>query len=150
MDLFTPAIIGLHLVTAHVPHHEYRDFTPGIYVQTEAGLTAGIIPENSIVRPSAYIGWTWNITGPLDITAGAIYGYQRRPVKCMQAWVGTTTMTLGEVCGTSPGSPGALAPFLNPSARLPTFWGITPRLTLIPPWAGANATAISLSIEHHF
>lgn len=137
--------IGVHLATLHVPHRDYNDLNLGLYVKTEHGLTFGMIPRNSMRQFTAYAGVTIEQeSGPFALTAGVIYGYQRRKYNCIEASHGPNQPVT--LCARTDGSPGALAPMLNPSVRLPAVLGLTPRITIIPPWFG-GPTAVHLSVE---
>lgn len=140
--------VGLHLGSVHVPRRaDQQDFNPGFYFKAEDGLTAGIY-RNTIGRTSVYAGYTAD-AGPFSLTAGLITGYQHH-ANCITAWIGGPPAKLGQVCGTSRGSQGAVTAFLNPSMRLPIVLGLTPRLTLVPPWCRGDVTTLHLSIERGF
>lgn len=73
--------VGVNLVTAHSTAG-YRVWTPGAYVRTEGGVTAGVL-RNSEGGTSVHLSRTWRaeVVGlPLDLQAGAITGYRRAPV----------------------------------------------------------------------
>lgn len=143
MDWLTGLTIGLHIASVHYPSDEMHDFNPGIYVVTPGGWAAGTY-YNSVHRMSVYGGhvWTW---GPVSLTGGLIYGYERKPAVCV------TVMTASgpaQDCG-QPGSGTRwpVAPFLSPSVALPSVLGIVPRISLMPGWFGGS-TALHLSLEH--
>lgn len=127
-DLLTPALIGLHLATAHfgAPADAHlQSQTPGIYLRTAAGLTLGHY-RNSHGLPSTYAGWTWSTAdGRWAITAGAVTGYPRARV----------------------------SPLLVPSARLPLGegrrdWAL--RIAYLPKPHSDGAQGLHLSLEHAF
>lgn len=73
--------VGVNLATAH-SGGGFRSWTPGAYVRTDSGLTAGIL-RNSYGRISLHAGQTWHTQAlglPIDLQAGLITGYQRAPV----------------------------------------------------------------------
>lgn len=79
-------VIGAHLHTFHVGREKApaglrnSDSTPGLYVRSDSGLTAGIA-RNSLRRTSLYLAQTWETeSGRFAITAGAITGYRNRKV----------------------------------------------------------------------
>lgn len=124
-DLLTPAIIGLHLATAHFgapAGANLNSATPGVYLRTTAGLTLGAY-RNSHDRGSSYAGWTWSTTdGRWSITAGAVTGYPRAKV----------------------------SPLLAPSGRFP-LGAVAPdwaaRLAYLPKPHSDGAHALHLSVE---
>lgn len=76
--------LGVHLATAHFggapnsPHVE--NVTPGIYLRTPSGLTAGVY-SNSEGGTSAYLGQTYETDSRrFAITVGAVVGYRVAPV----------------------------------------------------------------------
>ena len=124
-DLFTPALIGLHLATAHFgapADAQLQSQTPGVYLRTAAGLTLGHY-RNSHGLPSTYAGWTWSTAdGRWAITAGAVTGYPRARV----------------------------SPLLVPSLRVPlqdqpTGWAA--RIAYLPKPHSQGASGIHLSLE---
>lgn len=76
-------LVGIHLLTGHFASATASDLesvTPGIYVRTEAGATAGLY-RNSNGKASAYLGWTWTTRdGRFALTAGGVTGYEGAPV----------------------------------------------------------------------
>jgi hypothetical protein len=132
----------------HVPTGEgLHDFNPGIYAFTADGLVVGAY-NNSVNRLSFYVGDSIE-RGPFRISGGLISGYQRKPAICVTALIGPE-MKVGQVCG-APGSgtPGVVVPFISPSAALPSFLGVVPRISVMPGWCGGS-TAVHLSIEKPF
>ncbi len=70
-------ILGLHLLTAHAAQG-YEAITPGAYARHESGFTVGAY-RNSIGRPSAYAGWTFETEDRrFALTVGAVTGYEKR------------------------------------------------------------------------
>lgn len=136
---------GLHLGSVHVPDEDGQEnLNQGLYVRSASGLTAGAY-RNSMGRWSTYGGWTWD-RGPFGLTLGIAYGYQRRQTNCRA--VNVPQDPSARVCDTSEGSPGAFAPFVSPSARLPAVFGLTPRLSFVPVYKGSSV--VHLSIEKPF
>lgn len=78
-------LLGVHIATVHVgdlpPWIEPVSFTPGVYIVTPSGLTAGVF-RNSIQRPSAYLGYSWR-SGPWALTLAGATGYRFGPVTPM-------------------------------------------------------------------
>ena len=114
-------VLGLHLATAHLGAAQgLQAATPGIYLRTEAGLTAGVY-RNSNGRTSSYAGWTWETEGRgLALTLGAVTGYAAAPVM----------------------------PLVVPSARLPLAAGLALRLAYVPkPPRAGSAAGLHLSVE---
>lgn len=73
--------IGINTVTAHASGG-FRSWTPGAYLRTADGFTAGIL-RNSEGTWGSHVGMTWrtDLAGvPIDVQAGAITGYRRAPV----------------------------------------------------------------------
>lgn len=73
--------VGLHLGSVHLPKRDYNNANPGAYVRFGNGLTLGGY-YNSERRPSFYAGYTHSF-GPVDVTVGAITGYERAAVMPM-------------------------------------------------------------------
>jgi hypothetical protein len=116
--------IGLHLATQHLEHSEQRlnTATPGLYLRTGAGFTAGVF-RNSYSRTSAYAGWTWQTTDRrFALTAGVLSGY----------------------------SAAKAMPLISPSVRF-DLAGITARLAYIPkPLKQGHSSGLHLGIEQEF
>lgn len=70
--------VGLHLGSVHVPKRDYNNANPGAYVRFDNGFTLGGY-YNSERRPSFYAGYTHSFD-PVDVTVGAITGYERAAV----------------------------------------------------------------------
>lgn len=73
--------LGVNLVTAHTTPG-YRVWTPGLYLRSDAGLTAGIL-RNSEGSWGVHAGKMWHTQAmglPIDLQAGLITGYKRAPV----------------------------------------------------------------------
>lgn len=137
---------GAHLVSLHSPAHGQDDLNLGVYWKGESGATLGVY-HNSARRTAAYAGWTFE-SGPWAVTLGVVYGYQRLPAQCVRAnGLPPDPARVVSICGSpGEGSAGALMPLVAPSVRLPELLGVTPRLTLLPPYRG-SATVLHLSIE---
>jgi len=139
--------VGLDLASLHIPSGKgMRDINPGLYVETDSRLVAGTY-LNSLGRMSVFAGASVD-RGAVSLTAGLVYGYQRRQINCTTAWVGQTPV-LGRVCGESDGMRGAIAPLLNPSVRLPAIMGFTPRVVLVPPWSRGSSAVLHLAVQRH-
>lgn len=77
----TAQTVGINLVTAHT-HGGFRSWTPGAYVRTNSGVTAGVL-RNSFGRTSLHLSQTWAVSAlglPVDLQAGGITGYRAAPV----------------------------------------------------------------------
>ncbi len=115
-------IIGLHLATAHfgAAAAGLESVTPGIYLRTPGGITAGAY-RNSHGLASVYAGMTWTTAdGRWSITAGGVTGYPRAKV----------------------------SPLLVPSMRLPiggTQWAT--RLAYLPKPHSDGAQGLHISLE---
>ncbi|MCI4427663.1 MAG: hypothetical protein JHC40_00700 [Burkholderiales bacterium] len=66
--------LGLHLVSVHMPAHDFNNFNPGIYYRNDDGWTAGGF-YNSLRQTSFYAGYTWQYRA-LGLTVGGATGYQ--------------------------------------------------------------------------
>lgn len=85
--------LGVNLVTAHSTPG-FRIWTPGLYMRSDSGLTAGIL-RNSEGSWGAHAGKTWHTQAmglPIDLQAGLITGYKRAPVLPLA----TSSVLLGE------------------------------------------------------
>lgn len=104
-------LLGIHLLTAHTAPG-YETATPGIYARHESGFTVGAY-RNSIGRPSAYAGWTFE-QGRYALTVGAVTGYQR---KChTERWEDEHGKHTNPVC--SGHTPNAIGPLIAPSVKV--------------------------------
>ena len=117
--------VGLHVATQHLEHTDERlnTATPGLYVRTEQGFTAGIF-RNSYSRTSAYAGWTWQTDDRrFALTAGVITGY----------------------------SAAKAMPLLTPSVRFELAPGFAARLAYIPkPLKKGHSSGLHLAVETEF
>lgn len=145
-------VIGAHLHTFHFgredthPALPLRDSTPGLYVRTEHGWTAGIVPRNSYGFASVYLAQTIETAdGRFALTLGAITGYQIRKVYrddvCRPGYVSTPS----DPCWTKHGKTNAvLRPLIAPSIAFPEarpyLLGGTPRVVVL-------GKGVNLSIE---
>jgi hypothetical protein len=114
--------IGLHIATAHFGA-DLKAATPGVYIRTEAGFTAGAY-RNSYSRTSAYAGWTWQTEDKrFALTAGAVTGYPAAKVM----------------------------PLIVPSVRFEVAHGIAARIAFIPkPAKHGRAAGLHLALEREF
>jgi hypothetical protein len=74
-ELLNGLVLGVHLVSAHSTGGANND-NPGLYLRTEAGLTAGYY-WNSKDRVTSYAGWTWQSesrTWSVSLVAASGYG----------------------------------------------------------------------------
>lgn len=115
------ATVGVHTASWH-DRPGFRTLTPGAYLRTDAGLTAGAL-RNSEGRASAYAGWTWGTDEARRLsaaaTAGVITGYSLAPA----------------------------VPFVIPSAAVRITEQLTARALLIPRIAPKGANAVSITLE---
>ena len=78
MDL---AVVGLLIASTHlgaaIPEgHARNAFTPGVYVVTTGGLTAGLY-HNSVNRTSFQLGYTHQLSSRWAISGGFVSGYPK-------------------------------------------------------------------------
>lgn len=109
--------VGLHLGSVHLPKRDYSNVNPGAYVRFPNGLTFGGY-YNSERRPSFYAGYTHSF-GPVDVTVGAITGYER----------------------------AAVAPLVVPSVRLFEIGRVAVRLAFVPKIEKNGAHVLHAMIE---
>ena len=144
------ATIGIDTVSVHIPHESYLSgLNPGAYVRFENGLTGGAY-RNSFDRLSLWAGYTAE-AGPFALTVGAVSGYQMEtttsvvPCRADQLVPGHTVVcTYSNTLGNTHGPIGLL---LTPSFRLPTMYGVTPRISLLPKFSAKGHTVLHLSAE---
>jgi hypothetical protein len=125
------ATVGLHLYSLHVPAKDSdNNLNGGLYVRTDSGLTFGMY-RSTLRRNAPYIGQTFQLYGPVDLTAGIIGSYQR---KDGQGW-----------------SRGYIGPLVALSAASPiSIMGATPRITLVPGHLVKARTVVHFSTEWRF
>lgn len=147
-------VIGVHMASAHFPSHEWaNNNNPGIYFRTESGWTGGAY-RNTLRQTSAHAGYTLT-SGPASLTLGVVSGYQtkgtaRREVACNNGHVpieGETSRCFQEARGAK-GKKVAL--LIAPSIRGPEFYGIAPRLTILPRLRSNGFSVVHLSVERSF
>jgi hypothetical protein len=76
LSALTPAAIGLHLMSQHMPQNDQNNRNPGVYVITEGGQIAGTY-TNSHSRRTLYVGQTFK-AGPVDLGLVLASGYDIR------------------------------------------------------------------------
>ena len=144
-ELFQGIVLGLHLMSAHIPATSGdNNFNLGVYAKTAEGWTAGAY-RNTLNRNSVYFGKTW-AHGPASLTVAAVTGYQARwsPVTCES--IGHPDWT--DCWHQSAGSRGAVTLLVTPSLALPAIGDFTPRLSYIPKVPGLTpAHVLHFSIE---
>ncbi len=147
--------VGLHLHTFHVgsdgsmpPALRNTDSTPGLYVRTESGLTAGIA-RNSLRRTSVYLAQTWTTDDERwSLSLGAITGYRYRWVTGQHVCRPGYTSVPNNPCRYQHGKTNAhLRALIAPSwawveAR-PYLGGATPRVVLL-------GKGVNLSVDFEF
>ena len=131
IDLITGAIIGLHLVTVHVPEDSaLQGINPGVYYVHSSGVSGGVY-HNSYNRTSVYGGYSFTYAlgddAKLGLLVGAVSGY-RGPE--------------------APNWHGA-APLVVPSVAV-RAWGTNWVRLAVVPGVGGGCTAVHLSVEHQF
>lgn len=148
-------VIGAHLHTFHFggngdlpPALRNTDRTPGLYLRTESGLTAGVA-RNSLRRTSVYLAQTWATDNERwSLTVGAITGYRYRWVTGQHVCRPGYTSAPENPCLYQHGKTRAhLRPLIAPSwawieAR-PYLGGATPRVVLL-------GKGVNLAIEARF
>lgn len=132
--------IGAHLHTFHIgrdsapPSLRVNDSTPGLYLRTESGLTAGIA-RNSLRRTSVYLAQTWSTDdGRWSLSAGVITGYKNRKVYGQHVCAAGREHRpdLDAPCSYRHGKTNAhLRPLIAPSVALSAIGGVTPRVVLL-------------------
>lgn len=148
-------VIGAHLHTVHVDSDKdlpvalrTTDHTPGLYLRTENGWTAGIA-RNSLGRASVYLAQTIETAdGRFALTVGAITSYQYRNVYGQQACRKGYQSVPGNECVWRHGATNAvLRPLVAPSWAIheaaPYLGGAVPRLVLL-------GKGLNISIEASF
>lgn len=146
IDFLTGLTIGLHMVSAHVPAHEYQNnVNPGIYVRAENCATAGVF-RNTLNRVSAYVGctpeWDFGLVSAA-VTVGLASGYQERVAhdKCDVP---------GPNCVRPEGfTKGAIGLIIAPSVAVKIDKAAL-RLGFIPKMLGNQSNVFHLSIEGKF
>lgn len=72
------AIIGVFVVSTHLGDMNEGArrtlATPGVYVVTDSGLTAGVY-RNTLERTSVQLGYTNKLSGPWSVSGGFVSGY---------------------------------------------------------------------------
>ena len=147
----TDYTVGLHLGSRHFPEAaNLHDINPGVYVRLDNGLTAGVY-HNSFKRTSIYLGYTVE-HGPFALTLGAISGYQSRVVSSASTHQCKTSLTgwCYDETHEEGHTRGAIGLLVAPSVALPSVFGITPRITVLPKFTAKGHTVAHLSIEHAF
>lgn len=126
-----PFVVGIHAHSLHVPAKDADNNSNwGLYGRTADGLTFGGY-RNTLRRNSFYLGQSFDLIGPVDITLGAITGYK---VKDGQGW-----------------SRNYLAPLAAISYAPPVqILGATPRATLVPGHLLKSRSVFHLSVETRF
>ena len=148
LDLLTPAVLGLHLLSQHAPEQPWHNNENlGAYVRTEEGWTAGAY-RNTLRRTTVYAGYTWlHALAPnadVGLTVGLGTGYQRKTTEAACPEVnrkyhkhyaqGPCTETLGF-------SRGALTALVVPSVRYEFVrLGFVPRV-------GEHSSVLHLMVE---
>ena len=141
-DLLAPVVLGIHLLSAHVPAHPgQNDYNFGVYVEipTESPQQRDVagVYRNTLDRASIYVGREIEF-GPWSIELVAMYGYQKKLVDCPQApgcyhYTGFTR--------------GAIAPAAALSYHFNTpVYGLRPVVTVMP-GINKSSSVFHLSIE---
>lgn len=151
-DFLTPVVIGLHLVSVHLPAEPWQNnVNPGVYVRSASGLTVGAY-RNTLSRPSIYIAQSFELApeglAPLRfaLTVGVVSGYRIKRVD-QPCPPGTRP---DHACYTLEGLTNAhLLPMLTPSVSMPLGGSNSLRLSFIPSLA-SRSSVFHLSAEHSF
>jgi hypothetical protein len=130
ISALTPAAIGLHLMSQHMPQNDQSNRNPGVYVITEGGQIAGTY-TNSHSRRTLYVGQTFK-AGPVDVGVVLASGYD---IRCSSE---------GNCRGFSKHRVTPLAA-LTYSVPVSVF-GLSPRIW-VAPGMGKASTVIHLSLE---
>jgi hypothetical protein len=145
-------IVGIHLLSAHVPHSsDLREVNPGIYVRAD-GYTLGVY-QNSLSRISVYAGYTLETENKVfALTLGFLSGYQRvqTDTDCNDPKIKTIRTSWPRCYTQKGGSKTFLAPLIAPSMALPTVFNIVPRLTYAPKQGSNTSHVFHLSIERSY
>ena len=142
-------ILGLHLLSLHVPHNaDLREVNPGVYARMD-GFTAGAY-ANSIGRLSVYAGYTVETPDQrFALTVGAVSGYRRleSQVDCNALGV-SSIRARWPYCYTESGSSQRTwAPLLAPSIRAFELDGIVGRVTWLPKLGHGTVNTLHFSLE---
>jgi hypothetical protein len=133
-DFFTPVVLGLHLLSVHVPAHEgQNDYNLGAYAKNADGYLIGAY-RNTLDRVSVYAGREFTY-GSWSADLVVMYGYQRKTRSCSD-YVGCYHYTGS--------TPGALAPAGAVSYHFGEISGVSPVLTFMPGIRGANVLHFSI------
>lgn len=124
---------GLHVHSVHVPAKDGDNNSNwGLYGRTDDGLTFGGY-RNTLDRNSFYIGQTFKVFGPVDMTVGAITGYDSKAHFC----IGDNCLDVLALVALSVASPISIM-------------GATPRITLVPGHLVKARTVVHFSLERSF
>ena len=149
MDWLSGVVLGVHLVSMHVPSEPPdNNDNFGAYAKFGNGITLGGY-RNTIRRDTYYAGYTWE-RGPLAVMLGVATGYQRKTSPGETVWAGNPSLLTYFPGPTTGLSRGAVTPMLALSVRLPfDVDGVAPRVTTVPGIMGAR-TVFNLSLEKAF
>ena len=136
--------VGVHTYTHHFDsHNRLNERNWGLYVRTDA-WEAGAY-RNSFRRNTVYAGKVWSY-GPVSLTLGAAYGYQRKWRDCNGADYGHPEWEECRKADTKVKT--ALMPFVAPSVAIPVG-EYAVRLTAVPN-LGEKPALVHLSFERTF
>ena len=134
MDFFTPVVLGLHLLSVHLPQDpSQNDYNLGAYVQNADGYVLGAY-RNTLDRVSVYAGREFTY-GSWSADLVMMYGYQKKTRPCSD-YVGCYHYTGS--------TPGAIAPAFALSHAFQPIDGMVPRLTFMPGIRGSNVLHFSI------
>jgi hypothetical protein len=122
------ATLGVHIGSHHFPQKSQNNRNEGIYFRADNGFTACLY-HNSIRRESFYLGYSLE-QGPFGVTVGGVSGYKRKN--------GTGF------------SRGAVTPLLAFSVAGPQYFGVRPRLALVPGHLVKTSSVLNLMAETSF
>lgn len=149
-------VVGLHLLSLHTAASyttetnnvgderasaSYRTLTPGVYLRTQAGFTAGAY-HNSIGKPSFYAGWSFATDDDrFALTLGAVTGYRRTVHRRWGTYVDRhETAQVGST----------VQPLVVPSVKVDLTDAWAARLSYVPRPDKGETSVFHLSIEHRF
>lgn len=112
--------VGVHVGSHHFPNEGRNNFNPGAYVKLDNGVTFGGY-HNTIRKATFYAGYSLEYD-TLGVSFLAATGYK-------------------ELTGR------VVTPMIVPSVKLPSVWGVSPRLAYIPKAEKAKSHVLHLSVE---
>lgn len=96
MSIFQAAVLGVHLLSAHVPAHgDQNNLNLGAYVRGESGWEVGGY-YNTYKRPTVYVAKHFPLIAGVSVVVGGATGYDRAcsaktPTDIFGGWTRTCT-----------------------------------------------------------